>query len=246
MQDPMFFNKLAAAMLVALLLFFGLPQLSIALRGGEHHAAGEHGGEAAPAHPFPHYPIAYATDGAGAEAAPEVDFATLLAAADPKAGERRAALCKSCHTFEKGGPNGTGPNLWDVVGRAVASHAGFNYTAALKQAGGEWTFERLNHFIENSQGYIPGTAMVQRFPKDEQRAELLAYLRTLSDSPAPLPEPAAPATAADAGGDAAGAEPAVESSAEAEGQSQATEATTVDSPEEAAAADAPAETPQAN
>ncbi len=190
MQDPMFFNKIAAAMLVALLLFFGLPQIAIALRGG-HHGGGH---EAEDAHPFPQYPIAYASDGAaGGEAAVPVDFATLLAAADPKAGERRAALCKSCHTFDKGGANGTGPNLWGVVNRAVASHEGFNYSGALKAAGGAWTFDRLSAFLENSQGYIPGSAMVQRFPKAEQRAELLVYLNTLSDSPAALPTPAAPA-----------------------------------------------------
>ncbi len=193
MNDPMFFNKIAAAMLVALLLFFGLPQLATALRGG-HHGAGH---EAEGAHPFPQYPIAYASDGAsGGEAAAPVDFATLLAAADPKAGERRAALCKSCHTLEKGGANGTGPNLWGVVGRAIASHDGFNYTGALKAAGGEWSFDRLSAYIENSQSYIPGTAMVQRFPKAEQRAELIAYLNTMSDSPLALPSPPAPAETA--------------------------------------------------
>jgi cytochrome c len=201
MQDPMFFNKIAAAMLVALLLFFGLPQLATALRGG-HHGGGH---EAEDAHPFPQYPVAYATDAAaGGEAAAPVDFATLLAAADPKAGERRAALCKSCHTLDKGGANGTGPNLWGVVNRAVASHEGFNYSGALKAAGGAWTFDRLSAFLENSQGYIPGSAMVQRFPKAEQRAELLVYLNTLSDSPAPLPTPAAPAA------EEAAAEPAAE------------------------------------
>lgn len=195
MQDPMFFNKIAAAMLVSLLLFFGLPQLAGALRGG--HKGGEH--EAEGANPFPQYPVAYAsTAGAGAETAAPVDFATLLASADPKAGDRRAALCKSCHTFDKGGANGTGPNLWGIVGRPVAGHAGFNYTGALKAAGGEWTFDRLSSFLENSQAYIPGTAMVQRFPKAEQRAELIAYLNTLSDSPLPLPKPAA-APAAEAG-----------------------------------------------
>ena len=188
MQDPMFFNKIAAAVLVSLLLFFGLPQLAGALRGG-HHGGGH---EAEGAHPFPQYPIAYASEGgAGAETAAPVDFATLLAAADPKAGERRAALCKSCHTFDKGGANGTGPNLWGVVGHSVAGHEGFNYPGALKAAGGEWSFDRLSAFLENSQSYIPGTAMVQRFPKAEQRAELIAYLNTLSDSPLPLPAPAA-------------------------------------------------------
>lgn len=190
MKDPMFFNKIAAAGLVALLLFFGLPQLAIALRGG-HHGGGH---EADDAHPFPQYPIAYATGGAedGGKPAP-VDFATLLAAADPKAGERRSALCKSCHTLDKGGANGTGPNLWGIVGSPVAGKPGFNYTGALKAAGGDWSFDRLSAYLENSQSYIPGTAMVQRFPKAEQRAEIIAYLNTLSDSPLALPAPAAAA-----------------------------------------------------
>jgi cytochrome c len=193
MQDPMFFNKIAAAGLVALLLFFGLPQLAIALRGGHHGGAHEEG-----AHPFPQYPIAYAAgDAAGGQAAEPVAFSALLAAADPKAGERRAGLCKSCHTFEKGGANGTGPNLWGVVGAAVASHAGYSYSGALKAAGGDWNFDRLSAFLENSQAYVPGTAMVQRFPKAEQRAELVAYLNTLSDSPLPLPAPAQTEAAAE-------------------------------------------------
>ena len=187
MQDPMFFNKIAAAMLVALLLFFGLPQLAAALRGGHH--GGGHGDEAA--HPFPQYPIEFAADSAGGEAAAPVSFETLLAGADPKAGERRAALCKSCHTLDEGGANGTGPNLWGVVGSPVAGKSGFNYTGALKAFGGAWTFDRLSAYLENSQSYIPGTAMVQRFPKPEQRAELIAYLNTLSNNPLPLPEPAA-------------------------------------------------------
>jgi len=212
MQDPMFFNKIAAAMLVALLLFFGLPQLAIALRGGHHGA--EH--EAEGSHPFPQYPIAYASEGgAGAETAAPVDFATLLAAADPKAGERRAALCKSCHTLDKGGANGTGPNLWGVVGRTVAGHEGFNYTGALKAAGGEWTFDHLSAFLENSQAYIPGTAMVQRFPKAEQRAELIVYLNTLSDSPLPLPTPAAAPAAEETSSKGEDTAPAGETPAEA-------------------------------
>lgn len=204
MQDPMFFNKIAGASLVALLLFFGLPQIAAAIRGGHHGGAHEEG-----AHPFPQYPVEFAAEGGGGAEGPVVDFATLLAGADPKAGARRAAICKSCHTLEKGGANGTGPNLWGVVGHDVAAHPGFNYTPALKAAGGVWTFDRLSAFLENSQGYIPGTAMVQRFPKAEQRAELIAYLNTLSDSPQPLPTPAPAAEAPPAGaaGDAA-AEPA--------------------------------------
>lgn len=196
MKDPMLFNKIAAAGLTALLIFFGLPQVAKALRGGAGHHGADHG-ELKLA-----YPIDWQTalGGAGAEEAAEVvDLGALLAAASPAAGERRAALCKSCHTFEKGGADGTGPNLWGVVGRPVASHAGFAYSAALKSAGGAWTYERLDQYIANSQAFMPGTAMMQRFPKADQRAEILAYLSTLSDSPAAFPPPlAAAAPAADA------------------------------------------------
>jgi cytochrome c len=191
MQDPLFGNKVAAAILTALLLIFGLPQLTKALMGGGHHGDGElhlaYGGD-----------LELDTGGGAAEPEPEVDLGTLLANASAASGERRAALCKSCHTFEEGGANGTGPNLWNIVGRQVAGHAGFNYTSALKDAGGAWTYERLDHYLENSQEYIPGTAMVQRFPRDEQRADLLAFLQTLSNDPVPFPAPTPAAAEEDA------------------------------------------------
>ncbi len=190
MNDPMFTNKLAAAGLVALLLFFGLPQLAIALRGGGHHGGDGHELELA-------YPIEFETTGDhdGGEKKPVADLGTLLAAANAAGGERRAALCKSCHTFDKGGANGTGPNLWNIVNRPVGGHEGFNYTSAVKEAGGVWSYDRLDKYLENSAAYIPGTAMAQRFAKPEQRADILAFLQTLSDDPVPFPAPAAPAEA---------------------------------------------------
>lgn len=209
MKDPLFFNKLAGAGLSALLIFFGLPQLAAALRGGHH------GGHHAEGHPFPQYPVAYATETASEEG-PKADFATLLASADPAGGERKAALCKSCHTFEKGGANGTGPNLWGVVGRAVAGHAGFKYSPALQAAGGVWDFERLQAYLENSQTFMPGTAMVQKFPNPEHRAQIVAYLNTLSDAPLPLPVPAAAEAPAEAA--PAAEAPAAETPAPSEGQ----------------------------
>jgi cytochrome c len=208
MKDPLFFNKIAGAGLAALLIFFGLPQLASALRGGHH------GGHHAEGHPFPQYPVAFATESPAGEAGAEaVDFATLLASADPAAGARKAALCKSCHTFEKGGANGTGPNLWGVVGRDVASVAGFKYSPALTGMSGAWDFAQLNGYLENSQTFMPGTAMVQKFPNPEHRAQIIAYLNTQSDAPLPLPQPAAPAEAAPAA-----EAPAAETPAPSEGQ----------------------------
>lgn len=200
MNDPLFGNKVAAAILTALLLFFGLPQLAKAILGGGHH--GGHGKELHLA-----YPIEFQTSPAGGEAVKEVvDLGTLLAAAKPEVGARKAALCKSCHSFEEGGPNAAGPTLWNVVNREVASVAGFGYTAAVKEFGGVWTYERLDEYLKNSSAYIPGTAMNQRLSKDAQRADILAYLSTLSANPVPFPAPAAPSEAEESADEAHGDE----------------------------------------
>jgi cytochrome c len=116
-------------------------------------------------------------------------IADLLKSADPAAGAKVAAKCKACHGFDKGGPNKVGPNLWDIVG-AKQAHLGdaFKYSDALKGLGGEWTYDALDKFLTAPKEYVPGTKMV--FPglkKPEDRAAVIAYLRSLSDSPKPLP-----------------------------------------------------------
>ncbi len=129
--------------------------------------------------------------GAGAEE--EVDFALLLATADLAKGERVSKKCLQCHTFEKGGKNGTGPNLWDVVGRQRGTIAGFNYSSSLPGSGDSWDYEALSSFLENPRGYISGTTMsFAGLRKAEDRANMIAFLRTQSDAPKPLPAPSAP------------------------------------------------------
>jgi cytochrome c len=116
-------------------------------------------------------------------------IAELLKSADPAAGAKVAAKCKACHGFDKGGPNKVGPNLWDIVGNKQAHLGdGFKYSDALKGLGGEWSYDALDRFLTAPKAYVPGTKMV--FPglkKPEDRAAVIAYLRTLSDSPKPLP-----------------------------------------------------------
>ncbi len=182
-KDPMLSNKIAGAILAALLLVFGLPQLTAALIGG---GEGHGGGEAEELH-LAYCCVELETETAAAAEEAPPDLGTLLANASVAGGERKAASCKSCHTLDEGGASMAGPNLWGVVGRQVAGADGFNYTSALVAAGGAWTYDRLDQYLKNSQDYIPGTAMVQRFAKDEQRAEILAYLGSLSANPVAFP-----------------------------------------------------------
>ena len=130
----------------------------------------------------------------GQPAAPEEPIAKLLASADAGRGEASAKKCVACHTFGKGEPNRVGPNLWGIVGRAKASVAGFNYSAAMKAKGGNWTIEELNTYLQNPKAMVPGTNMnFAGIPRGSERADLLTFLNGKADNPAPLPK------AADAG-----------------------------------------------
>jgi cytochrome c len=146
----------------------------------------------------PGYEIAVPEQGAGGgqEAAkePEQPIATVLASADPKRGENAAKKCVSCHTFAKGEPNKVGPNLWGVINRPKGSAAGFNYSAAMKSKGGNWTLEELYHYLANPKAMVPGTTMnFPGIPRSSERGDVIAFLNAHSDSPQDLTK------AADAG-----------------------------------------------
>ena len=126
--------------------------------------------------------------GAKEAAAPSEPIEKLLQTASVEKGAAAAKKCAACHTFEKGGPNRVGPNLFGIVERARASEAGFNYSAAMKGKAGKWTYDDLNKFIANPKGFVPGTAMgFAGIPKDSERADVIDYLHTLADTPVPLP-----------------------------------------------------------
>jgi len=133
------------------------------------------------------------TGGTQPSAAPQEDppVGPLLAKADVGRGEKSAQKCAACHTFDKGGRNLVGPNLWGVIGRPKASEAGFNYSAALKSMGGNWSVDDIYHFIANPKAMIPGTAMTfAGVPRPSERADIISFLNTKSDNPAPLPKAA--------------------------------------------------------
>ena len=112
----------------------------------------------------------------------------LLAAADVANGEKLAKRCAACHSFDNGGSNKIGPNLWDIVGAPHAHKQDFAYSDAIKGLQGNWDYAALDAFLTSPKTYAPGTKMT--FPglkKPEDRADLIAWLRTLSESPQPLP-----------------------------------------------------------
>ena len=96
--------------------------------------------------------------------------------------------CFVCHTIDKGGPNKVGPNLWEVVGRKKGSHEGFSYSSGMQAKGGDWTYEDIDHMIFKPTAYIKGTKMAfAGLPKEQERADVIAYLRSMAASPKPLP-----------------------------------------------------------
>jgi cytochrome c len=94
--------------------------------------------------------------------------------------------CFTCHTIDKGGVNKVGPNQWDIVGRKKAGHEGFSYSSALQAKGGEWSYEDINHMIFKPQAFVRGTKMAfAGLPKEQDRADVIAYLRSMHDEPLP-------------------------------------------------------------
>ncbi len=136
--------------------------------------------------------------GGAAPAAPaEAPIETLLASASPERGAQVAKQCQACHNFQEGQGPKVGPDLYGVVGRPVASAPGFNFSAAIKKLGGNWTFDALNKWLTKPSADAPGTAMTfAGLSNGKQRADVIAYLNTLSANPLPLPTAQGAATPA--------------------------------------------------
>jgi cytochrome c len=112
----------------------------------------------------------------------------LLASASVEKGANVFKKCTSCHTIDKGGPNRVGPNLYGVVGAPVGKHPGYTYSSAMEKKGGDWTIDALNTYLYLPRDTVPGTKMSFVGIKDNQeRADLIAYLNKQSDQPKPLP-----------------------------------------------------------
>ncbi|MDB5559106.1 MAG: cytochrome c family protein, partial [Enterovirga sp.] len=178
-RDPLLGNKIAGAVLGSLLFAMGLNIFSGIIYTPKKPAV--------PGYDLP-APEVGAPAGGGDQQAQAEPLPVRLASADPAKGQASSKKCLACHVLEKGGPNKIGPGLYGVIGHPKAGHAGFNYSAAMKAKGGEWTFDDLDHFLANPKGYVPGTIMAfAGISNPKERADLIRYLQTLSDSPVPLP-----------------------------------------------------------
>lgn len=183
-MGDLFWNKVAGAVLAILLIVMGLREVGdIIFDASAPETLG-----------FPVDPsVLEGPGGAAEEASGPVDFGLLLATASTDAGERVARRCVACHTFDQGGANGTGPNMWGVLGRAVASVAGFNYSSAMRDYGSDgtqWLYQNMYDYLEAPRRYVPGTSMAfAGLRSQEDRINLIAYMHSMGSSQLPFPDP---------------------------------------------------------
>ncbi len=178
-MDTLVLNKIAGGILATLLVLYVINSVGImAISPDDLETVA--------------YPVPAMADAAAAvpiTAEEEVpSLAALLATANVDKGKRVFKKCAACHTPEQGGKNKVGPNLWNIAGRDIASAGGYSYSSKISEVEGAWNFESINAFLTSPKKYMPGNKMT--FPglkKATDRANLIAYLRTLSDSPKRLP-----------------------------------------------------------
>lgn len=180
-MDGFELNKIAAAILLA-----GVIALSVSMVTDAIYDPEPHGEEIARGYEIEVADVPVA--GGAPKEKQEVQIAAFFADADAAKGEKLTKACLACHNFQEGGAHKVGPNLYNVVGADIARHADYSYSSALSEFEGNWNYQALSQFLEKPKKYVKGTKMAYAgMKKPEDRASLLAYLKTLSANPVPFP-----------------------------------------------------------
>jgi len=193
MSDPLALNKIIAGFLCACLLLIGAGKFASFMQGGDEHH-GDHHSEDEHSLSKNAYPIevpeASITETSAIVSTPVkiVPILALIATANIDAGKKLSKKCAACHSFNAGGPNKVGPNLWNVLNREIGKVDSYKYSKALTAFGGEWNYSSLNKFLIKPKEYIKGTKMnYAGLRKEKDRANILLWLRSLAENPADLP-----------------------------------------------------------
>lgn len=172
-------NKIAGAVLFAMLIVMGIREVNNIVNHEPEVAVKGY-----------NVPGVEATEDAGAEVAKVEPLAVLLAKGSADEGAKVFKKCMACHTIEQGGANRVGPNLYNTIGAHFAHIDGFNYSDAMKNHGGNWTYEDMDHWLANPRTFIPGNKMgFAGLPDAQDRANVILYMRANTANPPPLPEP---------------------------------------------------------
>ena len=182
-MDSFEINKIVACILIVALVFIGLANFGEILYEVEKPK-------------IAHYQIEgvenvqTASSSVVTEEAPVIEeesIIELLAAADIDKGAKVFKKCSQCHVVEKDGANKIGPALWNIVNKDIGSKEDFKYSNAMTAFEGDWTYEQLNSYLLNPKKYIEGTKMAfAGLKKSSDRANVILYLRSFSDNPAPI------------------------------------------------------------
>lgn len=200
------FNKFLGAALGTFLFIFALNEASTYIfGGGGHHDDGHYECPNDWAEEKFHgyrIDIPCGSTGGGQDEGPVFDLGLMLASADPAAGETvLQRQCATCHTWNEGGANGTGPNLYGVIGKDIATKDGFTYSGALSGVEGNWTYEQMNDWLTNPGAFARGTSMAYaglRSPRrDSDRVNVMAFLASTASNAPAYPAPLVTETAAE-------------------------------------------------
>lgn len=238
-------NKIFGALLATALGMMALMELpKVIFSDSAGHHGDDHGAEQTLSEKMCaqfHYCVDIAEAASAATAEEVFDLGAALAVADLSRGERLfAGQCATCHTITPGGANGTGPNLHNTVGAEKAHIAGFSYSGAMNAAEGSWTYENLDAWLKAPASYLRGTSMsFAGVKRDQDRANVIAYLAANTENaPAfPEPRPAAEEAPAEEGAEEGEAVPADTAAEPGEGEPEATDTETAPAEEETAPAE---------